>query len=120
MSNTPNNLPPSNTPGGATPAELGLRVLGDFDLREVIGRGGMGTVYRAWQRSLQRVVALKLNPTFNRSAEIAAKGVKEPFRRSPEVSAQDPENPRSLRGEASVSSPQSRALRRYVSSPAGD
>ncbi len=38
----------------------------------------------------QRIVALKLNPTFNRSAEIAAKGVKEPFQRSPGISAQDP------------------------------
>ena len=39
----------------------------------------------------QRIVALKLNPTFNRSAEIAAKGVKEPFQRSPGTAAQDPE-----------------------------
>ena len=36
--------------------------LGDFDLHEQIGRGGMGVVYRATQRSLKRTVAIKLLP----------------------------------------------------------
>jgi serine/threonine protein kinase/WD40 repeat protein len=42
--------------------ELAGRTLGDFRLRRIIGRGGMGVVWEAEQLSLHRKVAVKLLP----------------------------------------------------------
>ncbi len=44
------------------PPENGLRVLGDCELFEEIGRGGMGVVWRGRQRGLDRAVAVKTLP----------------------------------------------------------
>ena len=38
------------------------RLIGEFQIRKQIGRGGMAYVYEAWQESLRRPVALKVLP----------------------------------------------------------
>ena len=44
----------------ATDPYIGKVFLDQFEVREVCGRGSMGTVYKAWQTSMDREVAIKV------------------------------------------------------------
>ena len=73
--------PITGVPAGVAPLATGTVLAGRYELKEVLGSGGMGTVYRARDLELGEMVAVKtLHPGFARADPVMLERFKQEIR----------------------------------------